>query len=127
VVAGIRQEIRARLREEARPSAIPLGQDDLIKELDGRFIGLRGLDVVDELIEGLCVLHGGDVLCRVVWKALDEAFHVEFVEHAVAALLAFCRAQEAAVGVEKAGEAADEGCADLLGAEGGWAYVCDLL
>ena len=125
MVGGVGQEGSVGLVEEGRAAAVALGEDDFVEELDGGVLRARRLAFVDEFVESLRLAEHVHVLAVAVWYALKELVHVEMVGHPGFAPLAGRRVQEAAIGVEEGGEAADEGGADLVRAEGNGADYGD--
>jgi hypothetical protein len=102
---------------EGGAAAVALRQDDFVEQLDGRVLGARGFALVDELVEHLRLPQHVHVLRVAVRDRFEEVVHVEVVDQAGFAGLARGGVEVLAVGVEEGGEAADEGGADLVGAE----------
>lgn len=126
MITRIGQETRTALRtKETRFPPVPLGKDDLVEELDTRVVGACSFAFMQELVERLRLAQHAHVLGVVVRDGLEEGVHVEVVHEPLLAALAGGRVEVFAVGVEETGEAADEGGADLVGAEGGGAHEVD--
>lgn len=64
------------------------------------------------------ITHHGGVFLLVVWKALDEGFHVKSVQLSIAFLLLVRPAEMLAIGVEETGQTADKSGPYSVGMEG---------
>lgn len=51
MIRGVGKEVCARFREERRPAAISLGEDNLVEEHDGGIGEWFGFSLVDKFIE----------------------------------------------------------------------------
>lgn len=79
------------------------------------------------LLHTLSLAQGMDIIRILARETLEEAIHVEAIEHARLLLIARGGVEIFAVGVEETGEAAHECGSDLLRVEGGGTDDADLL
>ena len=76
------------LGEDGAATSVPLGEDDLVKQFDGRVLGTSRLPLVNELVEHLGFAHHGDVFGLFTRHTAYELIHVEVIYHACLSALA---------------------------------------
>lgn len=70
------------LGEDGTTASVSLGEDDFVKQLDGRVLGASGFALVNELVEHLGLAHHSDVLSCFSRHTANELIHVEVIYHA---------------------------------------------